>query len=298
MNISLILFFLLGCTRGFTQEIYEHPLNQIEGRNCNVSICCVFQNEKEWLKEWIEFHKLVGVDHFYLYNNLSTDEYLEILTPYLLIGEVELFDYPKKPFTVADQKVIYNHALELSRGHGQWIAAIDTDEFIVPLETKHLCPYLDHFSDNIGSVEINWVTFGTSRVKRLKKGELMIERLILRAPVDASVNVWTKTIARCSATIGWDNAHTCSLKKGFENFKAISCDVNGIPENESAIAQIRIHHYIWRTEDFFNKVKVPRIKNWDINLFQCSSPFDYIPVTNSVLDPTMLEFVPRLKESL
>ena len=37
------------------------------------SICAIFKDESLSIKEWIEYHKLIGVEHFYLYNNNSTD---------------------------------------------------------------------------------------------------------------------------------------------------------------------------------------------------------------------------------
>lgn len=48
-----------------------------------LSICAIFRNEADYLKEWIEFHRLVGVEHFFLYNNFSEDAYLSILGDYI-----------------------------------------------------------------------------------------------------------------------------------------------------------------------------------------------------------------------
>src|SRR4051794_11337491 len=47
------------------------------------TVCAIFQNEAKYLKEWIEYHRLVGAQHFYLYNNRSTDHYMDILQPYI-----------------------------------------------------------------------------------------------------------------------------------------------------------------------------------------------------------------------
>ena len=33
------------------------------------SICAIFRDEGTYLKEWIEYHRIIGIDHFYLYNN-------------------------------------------------------------------------------------------------------------------------------------------------------------------------------------------------------------------------------------
>ncbi|WP_369598480.1 glycosyltransferase family 2 protein, partial [uncultured Muribaculum sp.] len=40
-----------------------------------VSLCLIFKDEEPYLKEWIDYHILIGVDHFYLYNNNSSDRF-------------------------------------------------------------------------------------------------------------------------------------------------------------------------------------------------------------------------------
>src|SRR5687768_12283024 len=99
----------------------------------NLSICAIFQNEGPYLKEWIEYHKLLGVEHFYLYNNFSEDNFKEILEPYIKKGEVELTEWN---FTSSNQvewtKVqcdAYNHAIKKAKNKSKWLALIDLDEF-------------------------------------------------------------------------------------------------------------------------------------------------------------------------
>lgn len=55
-----------------------------------LSICMIFRDEAPYLKEWIEFHRLAGVDHFDLCNHRNQDNYLDVLTPYMKKGVVEL----------------------------------------------------------------------------------------------------------------------------------------------------------------------------------------------------------------
>ena len=57
-----------------------------------ISIISQFRDEAKYLKEWIEFHLLVGVDDFYLTNHLSVDNYLEVLQPYIDKGIVKITD--------------------------------------------------------------------------------------------------------------------------------------------------------------------------------------------------------------
>lgn len=47
------------------------------------------------VSEWIEFNHIVGVDHFFLYNNNSEDNYEEIIEPYVKKGIVTLIQWPK-----------------------------------------------------------------------------------------------------------------------------------------------------------------------------------------------------------
>ena len=59
-----------------------------------LSICAIYRNEGEYLREWIEFHRLVGVERCYLYDNLSTDSHREVLAPYVEQGIVAASGWP------------------------------------------------------------------------------------------------------------------------------------------------------------------------------------------------------------
>jgi hypothetical protein len=62
-----------------------------------LSILAIFKNESPWIREWIEYHRLVGVEHFYMYNNDDdTVESDSILGPYVHDGIVENIHFPGK----------------------------------------------------------------------------------------------------------------------------------------------------------------------------------------------------------
>ncbi len=97
------------------------------------SVCASFQNCASRLKEWIEYHKQLGIQHFYLYNNLSTDEYVDVLNPYLEMGEVEIIQWPVRG--PLDEESIYQNALSLAQGRSKWLLYLTTDEYL-ELPTK------------------------------------------------------------------------------------------------------------------------------------------------------------------
>lgn len=46
------------------------------------SVCCIFKDEAKYLGEWIEYNRIIGVDHIYMYNNNSTDDFRSIIDSY------------------------------------------------------------------------------------------------------------------------------------------------------------------------------------------------------------------------
>ena len=59
------------------------PLNDAE-RCGRVVISTMLQNEADALVEWIEYHALLGVEHFYIYDNNSRDDLRRRLQRYRL----------------------------------------------------------------------------------------------------------------------------------------------------------------------------------------------------------------------
>jgi hypothetical protein len=62
-----------------------------------LAACAIYLNEAPNLQEWIEFHRLVGVERFYLYNDNSTDDHRAVLAPYVDEGIVVLKDWSIRP---------------------------------------------------------------------------------------------------------------------------------------------------------------------------------------------------------
>ena len=128
-----------------------------DDKKYKVSICAIFRDEALYLREWIEFHKIVGVDHFYLYNNFSEDAYQEVLRPYVENGDVTLTEWPYPQ----GQMSAYRDCVERYRDETQWIGFIDIDEFVVPKKTDTIYEFLKPFSRR-AAVLIYWKFFGSS----------------------------------------------------------------------------------------------------------------------------------------
>ncbi|WP_024470453.1 glycosyltransferase family 92 protein, partial [Treponema pedis] len=151
------------CSFWYRLQLYLYKPRVIPEKKYSVSICAIFKNEALYLREWIEFHKIVGIKHFYLYNNNSEDNYIDVLDPYIKSGIVTLIQWPQNQA----QMQAYHHSIENFSTESEWLTFIDIDEFIVPNSTDSVYDFLKPFQKNRPVVIAYWKMFGTSgRIKR------------------------------------------------------------------------------------------------------------------------------------
>ena len=268
----------------------------------DLAVCAVFQNEDFFLREWLEFHKIVGVQHFYLYNNLSTDRSLEILQPYIDKGEVELFDWPiplrnQAEYVTLLQLPVFNDCLHRARDHAKWVAFIDLDEFLFPLEADNLVDFLSDY-EQFGGVVVNWQIYGTSFVDKLPIDALITETLIWKAPEQWEINKYIKQIVQPKYATHALTPHSFAYLDGFfavnSNAEKIQEKVDGMT---AVIDRIRINHYWFGTEEWLRKNKLPRRAKWGMN-FAEDILQSIITTSNATIDRSIFRFIPTLREIL
>lgn len=300
----VLIFLILTVTQArVSSDEIENPINLGSNEfHYYISACGFFQDEAPYLKEWIEYHILLGCQHFYLYNNDSTDNYMEVLEPYMKKGIVDLFQWPssvKGGYWKDDQIRAYNHCIKVCSGITDWLVIIDIDEFIVPIVEPDLVAFLKNYdnSPTVGGIQINWQLFGTSNLKKISKNKLLIESLIMKAPsnydsADLPNNTIFKSIVRPHAVDKFEQHHG-TYKEGF----------SAIPSGSTSyfqpinIDQIQVNHYWTRAEDFFYDVKIGRRLRFKPKRYYAIMLNKLIEL-NIVEDTTILKYVPKLKERM
>ena len=231
-----------------------------------LAICAIAKNEGAYFEEWIEWHSKLGVEKFYIYDNESSDNTKEILTPYIESGLVEYSFFSGKK----QQLPAYDDCLEKHRLDARWIAVIDLDEFIVPIKDKTIPEFLTRFED-FSVVEINWLIYGSGGAEKKETGSVMerfkhhsVSNHILNRHVKSIVNprrVFTLTGCHEAARISGHAAdsHGMPIKKNFR-------------EREPQQDVIRINHYAVKSyEEFLGKRARGRarvIKQRSLDYFQ------------------------------
>lgn len=132
-----------------------------------VSVCLLIKDENSYLAEWLEWHVRQGVEHFYIYDNGSTTpvkrdipaEYRERCTV------VDWAGY--HPHTQIDA---YANCLSRFQDETEWMAFIDTDEFIRVVDGTPLPEFLGRTEfQEAAAVSMGWVTYNANGL--LKRDE-------------------------------------------------------------------------------------------------------------------------------
>ena len=165
----------------------------------DLAVVTIMKIDGPYVKEWLDYHLLAGVDHFYIYDNESVDEYRDVIKPYVERGIVTSI-----PTDVWIAGVpAYNDSVKNFRFQSRYIAFIDSDEFIFPKKNRSIVEVLDNlFSNNpnAGTVSVNWQCFGSNGQEKADYTRGVLERFTRRAkdswysPPDGARTEWIGNI--------------------------------------------------------------------------------------------------------
>lgn len=254
-----------------------------------LSIVAIMKNEGAYLKEWLDYHILVGVEKFYLYDNDSTDDTKQILKPYIKSGIVEYTYFPG----TKQQNPAYIDAINRFSDETRWMAMIDLDEFIVPVRSKTITNFLHTLPRNFGALVLTWVMYGSAGHVKKPKG-LVMENYKYHA--DRTRASGCKSIVNPRLVVRQRNPHINDVA-GFlidENGKKLGRIDQTY--NPPSCNKIRCNHYITKSYEEFkarcNKGSAAGNaagKKWSEEKF---NRFD----TNDIYDPIMDKYIKKLKQ--
>ena len=252
-----------------------------------LSVAAIMKNEKPYLKEWIEYHLLQGVEHFYLCDNESTDNSYEYLMPYIKKGVITYIEMKG----INQQLKCYEKIVKEHKDETEWLAIIDLDEFLVPIEAKNMRAFLKDFSD-VSEVSLHWLNYGDSRAVSRPNG-LVTEFFTSHGRF---LNHTVKSIVRPKDVIdfkafGSNHYVKVTGKSVNEHHHPVDFMLSFYPSADKA----RVNHYILKSfAEFLYKKKRghPEGTGIDYSYYFFHNEND---ITN---DMTMLRFLPELKKRM
>jgi Glycosyltransferase family 92 len=184
--------------------------------NSYLSICAPYRDDADYLREWIEFHRLVGAERFFLYNNESTDDHEQVLRPYVESGAAVVYDWPR-PIVAGGQLLgltrAFDHCLREHGHESRWIAFLDIDEFLFSPTTASLPQVLTEYEGAPG-VCVHRADFGTSGHRRKPTGPV-IENYLERVRLPPDTKGYFKSIVDPAQTVRCATVHHFLYRDGF-----------------------------------------------------------------------------------
>ena len=229
-------------------------------------VVAIFKNEGKYLREWIDYHLLAGVEHFYLYNNDSSDDYAEILSPYIKANLVTLTDWSGRLVMYP----VYNDAITKHRFECRYMAFIDLDEFIFPKTNQSVVEVIDEvFSrePNVAALGVNWQLFGSNGEIKADYSRGVLERFTRRAPSDwvlvlseenMTGNVTIKSIVNPRRVDCWWSPHYANYFRDFYSVNSEGVKTRNIAGYPVAADKIVLNHYYTKSKEEFEKKKLPK----------------------------------------
>lgn len=203
-----------------------------------------FRDAAHSLREWIEFHRLVGVEHFYLYNHNSSDDFERVLAPYVKEGLVTLH-HRTGPLVFPEAD---SHCFATYKHEARWIAVLDDDEFLFPVSGSDLRKVLRNYEAYPGVV-VHWLMFGSAGHKSTPEG-LVIENY---TRCDSKLAPVMKSIVNPRKVLAPKSPH-------YPYYKNRELAVNErkvtvpLAYSEIAVAdKLRINHYWCKSEEDFKR---------------------------------------------
>ena len=222
-----------------------------------LAMCIRCKDDPDCLKENIEYHTLMGVEHFFIYDHVSTIPLKSVLVDY---------DNVTVELVLTDQEMLscYRKCYKENKDNFQWIAFMDTDEFIVMKNgntdlKEFLKPYITY-----GGLSIWWRTFGSS-------GHLNKQPSVIRGFTSASSKGGPSFKTICNTNQGFVDHFPTNA--GFSHEPRWKPDAFSVFDDFSRVRdagihsharyppidmnnqKIQINHYIIRSyEDFKEKI--------------------------------------------
>lgn len=225
-------------------------------------LCCIGRRENDYIREFVEYNKVLGFTNICLYDNNydGEEDFHDVIGDYISDGYVILKDYRNRKVCQLDA---YNECYKTYGNEYDWIAFFDIDEFMFINCNKTLGEYLARPEFNeYDMIHINWLLFGDGGQTK-SDGRGLLQRIV--QPLDLNHitfysfpdNFHCKSIIRGGlAEVKWNcTPHTPTNDIKCCNSYGLPCDGNS-PFTPYDYRNAGLRHFTTKTaEEYAVKVK-------------------------------------------
>jgi len=143
---------------------------QKASESVKTAVALFVKNEVYDIASWIAWHFAIGVDRLFIYDDNSTDGTYEVVERAARVFDISLIRIGDSPETnfYWRQRDAYFDACKRAAGTYDWIALLDSDEYVSLEHHQSIGDYLGQFPD-ANALALSWRIYGSStRVLRTK----------------------------------------------------------------------------------------------------------------------------------
>jgi hypothetical protein len=201
-----------------------------------VALVCIAKNEDNYIQEWVEYHKKLGFDTIFIYQNdwvcnLEDNSIVKIE----LNGECK-------------QTVAYNNFIKEYHNQYEWAAFFDVDEFLVLKKHNNIKDFLSDYS-SFNSIGVNWVVFGNNGLTEVNGEYSLLKRFTKR---QKDINPHVKNIVKLLPNVVMDVHNPLGTwydTQGNQHQGSFNHDGN--------IDIVQLNHYFCKTKEEY-QLKIER----------------------------------------
>lgn len=266
MHIKEHLNIIINILKGFFRHCRKLNVDVEElskNEKFNIAATIIVKNEKMYMREWIEYHRIIGVEHFFIYDNESTDNLKDLLKPYIKQGIVS-YTFVKGP---KKQMPCYEDSVARNRKRVKWMAFLDADEFINIHSNCSLLDFLKEY-EMFSGIGINWISFDSNNHELMPQNGFILSNYTrcYLSPDDYVPNRHVKSIVKPRHIRCFNSPHVPEIKPSLckkhymvtENFEKITEALTV----KNSTKKIQINHYFSKSkEEYLKKIKRGRADN-------------------------------------
>ncbi|MGD8177146.1 glycosyltransferase family 2 protein [Marinimicrobium sp. ARAG 43.8] len=242
----------------------------------DIGIGAIFRNEREYILEWIEWHRMAGFRHFYLADNRSNDGTRQLLEALSDLGVVDLTYQPI--LATPSQVTAYHRLAQKALGVVEALLYIDADEFVFHDEygrgKEHEAIARLMKDESVGVAAINWRTFGSSGLVKYEP-KPVIQRFThcARDSGKLCANQHVKSVVRVRNIVS-TGPHICRVTDNLRYVDTQGKEIDDfiVAENGQEVKSsqcegrtarvrpgpLRVHHYVIKSKDEYLSKKRSR----------------------------------------